>query len=378
MRPITELTVFSTGPAKDYRTWSNVPFLFTESLRARGIRVNTVDVDPSHLVEKIFNRTIRLGWRLIYPRSTYTYFRSWLHYMTARARIRNAYILYPNSQVDIFLTYSFSGDGQSEKPVVLLGDWPYGYFINYFRDRQPDFMEARSIAREGHNIEAANLVISLFQTGTHELKQRYHNKNIHYLGHAINAPSIGEDPAIPEAKADLFNLMFIGDEKYIEGLRVLIRAYKILKGAYPKLTLSIVGQTISRFEELPEGVSSYGYLDKGQESDRILFYSLLKQARIVVNTTPLWGGFSSVLEALAYYTPVVVFPFHEIVQLFGMDNDFISYCEENTPELLADRIRILLNHPNFQLLALRAHAAVEDMTWNNYVGRLLALMDSTL
>ena len=91
--------------------------------------------------------------------------------------------------------------------------------------------------------------------------------------------------------------MFIGDAKYVEGLQVLILAYMLLKKSFPELTLTIVGHETAYLEPLPDGVISYGYLDKGQESSRELFYSLLKQARIYVNTTPKWGGFSSILEA---------------------------------------------------------------------------------
>lgn len=376
MKRITELTVYTNGPASEYKTWSNVPYFFTEALRAHGIRVNLVDIAPYLLVEKAYDFTFRLGWKLFYPRTTHTYFRSWLHSLITSIRIRNAGRRYPTSQADIFLTYSFSPRPWSEKPVVLLCDWPYGYFIGYFQGRSPDFLEAGSIAREDRHIERADLVISLVQSAVEVMKQRYQNKNIHYLGLAINAPPISESLPIPDMKARSFNLMFIGDAKYNAGLRVLIQTYELLKTSFPNLTLTIVGQTKSDLGPLPEGVICYGYLDKGQRSSRDLYYSLLQQARIVVNTTPKWGGLSSILEALAYYTPVVVAPFHEIVRFFGDENEFVYYCEENTPDLLVQRLQTLLEHPDYPSLARKAHTAVENLTWENYVERFLRLMET--
>jgi glycosyltransferase involved in cell wall biosynthesis len=378
MQPITELTVYTTGPAGEFRTWSNVPYFFTQSLRAQGVRVNLVDIGPPFFVEKSFNLTFRLMWKLFHPNTTFTYFRSWLHYLVTSNRIRKAGRRYPNSQADIFLTFSFSSQLRADRPVVLLCDWPYSHSIGYFQGRSPDLLELRSIAREDSRIEEADMAISLFQSGAEVMRQRYRNRNIFCLGPAINAPTSEISPTLPELKAGSFNLLFIGDAKYLAGLRVLIHSYKLLKTSYPELSLSIIGQETSQLGLLPEGVMSYGYLDKGQESSRTLFYSLLQQARLVVNTTPRWGGFSSILEALAYYTPAVVAPFDEIVRMFGKGNDFISYCEENTPDLLAERIRVLLEHPDYPDLARRAHAAVENLTWNNYVSRLLNLMETVL
>lgn len=275
MKHITELTVYTNGPAGEYKTWSNVPYFFTEALRTHGVRVNLVDIGPYPLVEKVYDFTFRLGWKLFYPRTTYAYFRSWLHYLITSNRIRKAGRRYPTSQADIFLTYSFSPKQRSDRPVVLLCNWPYGYSIGYFRSRSPGFLEARSIAREDRRIESADLVISLFQSVADAMRQRYQNKEIYYLGQAINTPSISDSSAIPDMKAGSFNLMFLGDAKYDAGLRVLIRAYELLKTSFPNLTLTIVGQTTSDLGPLPEGVISYGYLDKGQGSNRDLFLFLV-------------------------------------------------------------------------------------------------------
>jgi hypothetical protein len=61
MKPIKELTVYTNGSASDYRTWSNVPFYFSEALKAHGVIVNQVDINPYPLFEKAYNRTFRLA-----------------------------------------------------------------------------------------------------------------------------------------------------------------------------------------------------------------------------------------------------------------------------------------------------------------------------
>ncbi len=378
MKSIKELTVYTNGSASDYRTWSNVPFYFCEALRAKGVIVNQVDINPYPIIEKVFNRTFRLGWKLFHRDTTYTYFRSSMRHMIATTHIRRAIRSYPNSQADIFLTYSFSPGKQSGRPVVLLSDRPYSYSIEYFRGRSPDLLEEMSIVREDRRIEQADLVISLFQSVADVMKQKYQNENIFCLGQAINAPSIEESSTLPEIKAKSFNLMFMGDAKYAEGLRVLLLAYELLKGSFPELTLTIIGHDTSYLGLLPDGVMSYGYLDKGKAESRDLLFALFKQARIYVNTTPKWAGCSSILEALVYHTPVVVAPFHEIVRMFGKENDFIIYCEDNTPNLLAKRLRTLLQHPNFPILALSAHTAVKKHDLEQLCGPLVGINEVNL
>ena len=379
MKHITEVTVYTNGPASEFKTWSNVPYFFTEALREHGIKVNLVDINPYPFIERGYNLTLRLVWKLFHRRTTYTYFRSGLRHWITGNHVQKALLQYPNSQADVFLTFSFSADKRSSRPVVLLSDWPYRYAIEYFRNRQPDRLESSSIARETIHIEEANLVISLFRSATDFMRENYRNRNIHYIGQAINVPSsvVSENEALPESKGGSFNLLFIGDAKYEAGLQVLMKAYEILKKSYPQLTLTLIGHDTSNLVQLPDGVISYGYLDKGQEASRKLFYSLLKRARIYVNSTPKWGGYSSILEALYFYTPVVVAPFHEAIQMFGEQSDFMIYCEENTPDILAARIKILLDDPGFPTISQRAHDAVKDLSWTSYTSRLLSLIESS-
>src|SRR5664280_1046497 len=80
MGKINEITVFASGNSKDIRTWSNVPYFFTETLLTKGIKVNRVDLSPSSFLKGIFNLTIKLVINRINKDTTYNYFRSFTHF----------------------------------------------------------------------------------------------------------------------------------------------------------------------------------------------------------------------------------------------------------------------------------------------------------
>ena len=126
MEQIKEVTVFTWGDSSRLETWSNVPFFFTETLLAKGIRVNRVNLEsskilPLHRLAKLINKD-----------SSYTYFYSLINFLSTRQKIKKAVNRFKHSQADIFLTFSFSSCGMSEKPVVLFGDWTYDYLIRNF------------------------------------------------------------------------------------------------------------------------------------------------------------------------------------------------------------------------------------------------------
>src|SRR5262249_53582926 len=106
MDTIKEVTVFTNGDSSNINTWSNVPFFFTETLISRGIRVNRVDLSPSRILNRIYSTTWERIIRIIYRDTTYTYFRSLIHFLDARLSIKEALNKFDNSEMNIFLTFS--------------------------------------------------------------------------------------------------------------------------------------------------------------------------------------------------------------------------------------------------------------------------------
>ena len=242
MDEIKEVTVFTLGDSTRLSTWSNVPYFFTETLKSKGVGVNRVDLSPPTVIDWIYRRIILRMLRMIYPDTTSEYFRTFAHAIVVRWRIHRADRAFRHSEANIFLTFSFSSAGISEKPSVQFCDWPYEYYLKKFVRRSPDPVEETSIARENRRIESSQLVLSLFPSVAEEMKRRYRNKHIYYLGNVINAllPPGNKDDAL-QAKRISRKLLFIGAKKYLEAAAHLVDAFTILAKEYPGLELDIVG-----------------------------------------------------------------------------------------------------------------------------------------
>jgi glycosyltransferase involved in cell wall biosynthesis len=371
MKKVKEVTVFTVGDSGKISTWSNVPFFFTETLISKGIKVNRVDISPAQCLCRPFHFMVK-----IFSRSTsFRYSHSWMNFFLTRAKIKKAVKKFVNSDADIFLTFSFSSAGFTKKPVVQFCDWTYAHYILYFLKREPDFLEKKAIMRENKQILGSDLVFSLFPSVTEDMKTHYGKDRVFYLGNVINSLY---DVSVDDIhiKETYHNLLFVGNVKYKEGAKALIAAFRLLKSQYPLLKLHIVGLEENELEQLPEDVFCYGYLDKGIDDDRILYYKLFREATVFVNTTPKWGAFSASTEAMYFYTPVVVTPYEEFLKTFGDTIHFGAYCEENSPALIQRKIAEILNSPSYRELCAQAHEAVKTFTWDAYMDKLIAKIET--
>lgn len=376
MNRIKELTVFTNGDSSDINSWSNIPFFFTETAKSKGVKVNRVDIGPSINLKQKFDRSY--FYRIIkkvHKNTSYDYFRSIIHFKNVRVRIKRAIRQYPDSDAYIFLTFSFSSTKLTNKPTVLLCDWTYDYYFKYFLNRKPDFFEKQSIRRENLQISGSDLVFSLFPGVADYMKKKYCTDNIYYIGNVINSICTSSRNEILCLKKQSYKLLFIGKIKYIEGARSLIEAFKLLKPKYPQLSLHFIGLYKTDFKSLPTDIYCHGYLEKGKDSDRELYYRLLKEAKIFINTTPKWSAFSASIEAMYFYTPIIVTPYNEFVEIFGDKIEFGAYCEKNTRSCIAEKIETLFNNDNYEELCNKAHHSVKEYTWSAYIDKMIALIE---
>jgi glycosyltransferase involved in cell wall biosynthesis len=378
MNQIKEITVFTTGDSGKLSTWSNVLYFFTETLISKGIAVNRVDLSPSLIISKLYSVLFFSLLKLFFKKTTYTYFRTLTHYLDVRHRIKKAVKKFPNADLNVFMTFSFSAVGFSDKPSVQICDWTYDHYFNYFENRKPDFLERASIKRENKMIEGSDFVFPLFPGVADYMKTQYKHKNIFYVGHVINSAYEGSEIEAVEAKMQASNLLFVGDTKYLEGAVYLIKAFKLLKEKYPDLTIHIIGMNEEDIYILPEGVRCYGYLDKGIDRDREIYYSLFQNAKIFINTTDKWGAFSATIEAMYFYTPVIVTPYNEFVRTFGEEIEFGYYCKSKSAKMLQNRIAAILENPAYDSLCHNAHNAVKTFTWTSFVDRFLEVVSKNL
>ena len=372
---IKEITVFANGDSSKISTWSNVPYFFTETMMAKGIKVNRVDLSPDRDKEARFNKVARRIIKLLTKRNhCYDYFRSKVHFNNVRARIKKAIADYPDADALLFLTFSFSAGGLTDKKKVLFGDWTFDYHINYFCQRKPDFFERKSIGREDAQINASDLILPLFPKVADYMKLRYGGKDIRYLGNVINALvdfTESETDTILQEKVDTHKLLFIGGTKYAEGAEQLIAAYGILKKQNPALSLHIIGMTEANFGELPPDTHCYGYLDKEDEQQREQYYRLMREAQLFINTTSKWGAFSASIEAMYFHIPVVVRPYDEFKQTFEDGAEGIVYYTGSSPEELAKTISDTTGSDSYKQKCMSAHSLVESFTWSAYADKVL-------
>lgn len=371
MRKLKEVIVFTNGDSAKLYTWSNVPYFFTETLLAKGIKVNRVDINPDPRLEYLWNKTMGRYVNRLTRLTSYNYFRSLVHYRNVKKRIKKSLAEYPNADACIFMTFSFSSAGMTNKPTVLFCDWTYDHHFKYHVEKPPGLLERLCLNRENAEIEAADLVLVLFPGIADYMKTRYSNKNIFYLGNVINSKIEVSGEKVLRQKESSDDLIFVGSPRYMEGAAELIKAFSILKKEFTNLKLHIVGIEKYEFSILPEDVFCYGYLDKANEEQRATYYDLFTRAKVFINTTPKWGAFSAALEAMYFYIPIIVTPYDEFVKTFGMNIEFGVYCEENSAGMIADRVKRILIHPYYRTLCLNAHESVKDYTWSAYIDKVV-------
>lgn len=377
-KKIKEVTVFTNGDSSKINTWSNVPYFFTATLLAKGIVVNRVDLSPSDFIRITLKRTFYRFLKMINPRSSCIYYRSVAHFIDVRHRIKRAIKQYPNTDANIFLTFSFSSAGLTQKPTVQFGDWTYDHSFKHFKDKKPGFFDRQSIRREDSQIRGSDLVFPLFPSVAEYMQAKYKTQNIHYLGNVINSLYENSEDEVFRCNANSTKILFVGGKQYIEGAKSLIKAFEGLKQKIPLLSLHIIGMDADDFEYVPKDVFCYGYLDKGQDADRDLYYKLFKEAKVFVNTTPKWAAFSASIEAMYFYLPVVVTPCNEFVETFGKDIDFGCYCDKNTPACIEEKIINIFNDKSYNTLSVNAHNAVKEYTWDSYIDRVIGKIEEKI
>ena len=387
-----EILFFTNGDANNANVWSNVPYCFSHALEDKGINVHRIDYSMNPVFVKFYNlglRRILDGLTLKKLRFPYLRTTRLFKYLAER-KIRKAILQNPQADLCLFMGYGFYNKWNTV-PSLLFSDWTTE--MDILKKRPTNFLDKQIIKQEEEAINNAEYVVSLFPVCCEEMKKKYPKANIHFLGgNVINDLSglrlkrkdqcvhssneiIVED--LIETKEKSKRLLFIGRKTtYLEAAKKLIEAYKLLKEKedYKDFTLDIVGCSASDFDSLPEGVTCYGFLNKSEEKDRKAYYDLLLNAKVLVNANPKWGAFSSTVEAMYYYTPVIVSPYQDFVKNFGEKIDFGVYNQDFTAEIIANNIISVINSENYAEMCNFAHEKVKSYTWENYVGKVVKLI----
>lgn len=372
MAEIKKIIVFSTSDSRKLSSWSNVPYLFTETLMMHGLDVTRVHVKEIAIFAVLYRVIKKILTLLFGFHTSFEYSRSLIHFYYSKWFMER--VLNKNDfDAVLILSFSYAPAVRFKKPVILFGDWSYEYYLKYFLNRSPDRLEINSVNRENAVLEQADFIFVLFPVACTYLLEKHNNKNIHYLGNVINAiEEPGQENLILKKASN--SIVFVGKEHYLEGAKQLIEVFSALKKDKPNLRLDIIGMGKSFFSDLPEGVVCHGYLDKGKERDRKLYYDLLKNARVFINTTPKWASFSAALEAMHFYTPVITTSYPEFVKTFGNEINFGYFYNGGNQYDLASLIKKIFTKTDYEVLCINAHAAVKDFTWDSYVKKFVQVI----
>lgn len=380
---IREITLFSPGDSRSLTCWSNVPCLFARALEHQGIRINRVNIYSNKYIRKlIWDPFCAPIIQRLYPSHAYLYEHTRINRFLTALTISRARHKYIHSDLEVFIGYDYPVK-KSNIPCVLLSDWTFEYLITQRRGLTPCTWETEEIKRQNQILEKADCVISLFPDIIQYMKKKYQNPNMYYLGQNVinNADEkpLEANEILNEKKVSN-KLLFIGRKPYLPGAKLLISSFQKLQEQYPLLELHIIGLSASDFNRLPENIFCYGYLDKSNDEQRSLYYQLLRNARICINPTPLWAGYSSMIEAMYYYTPIITSRYQSFVDTFGDSIQFGSYLKEHTIEHLASSIhQLLTTDPNtYCQKASLAHQAVKGFTWDSFASKFLSTLNQVI
>jgi glycosyltransferase involved in cell wall biosynthesis len=364
-------------------TWSGVPYFFSRELKTRGITINYVCIGIESKIEWIYNKITGTIIIKLLRNQRADYSTSLLRYLIVKQKIKRGISKYPHSDCLVFFTFCYSAAKLTEIPSIMISDWTLDYYMKFMLERNPRFFEKRALKRDDEEIEATKIIFSLFPNIVKYMKSKYINKNIYYLGNAVNC--LWEPPYEPEDtiknKQQAQKILFIGGKKYWSGLEVLIKTFQILKNQFPNLSIHVIGflETDIPSQFRVDGLSFYGYLDKSIKSNAEIYYELLSQSTVFVNTTPEWSSFQAPVEAMFFYNPIIISYNMEFIETFGEKiKDCCFFCKENSQTVLVKHIKYILSNKNYGCLSKAAHNCVKNFTWQAVVDNFLTTISKII
>ena len=375
---IKEVIFFTYGDSSDASTWSNIPFLFTKTLKDMDVEVHQIDISPNKNMRRLYDKIIVPIISLFYPNHVYVFLRSKLFASLVNHRIKRSVTKYSNSDLCIITNFDYYNKF-NKIPTLLFCDWTYEILIIERLGRKPYFFEKRFILQQEEAINNAETVVSLFPECAISMRKRYANPNIHYLGsNVINSlyDGIIDPETIIKDKINSTHIIFIGGKKYIEGAQKLVDSFKPFSRKHPEYSLHLIGIKQNWIREINSKIICYGYLRKDIKSENKNYYHLLLKARFIINPTPVWAGYSSTIEAMYFYTPVITSNYKDFVNEFGENIDFGYYLDNFSPEYISQIMEKMILSNNYIQMCKNAHEKVKDYTWKSYVNKILKVVES--
>lgn len=375
---IKTITVFTIGDSRKMTTWSGIPYFLAHQLELEGIKVHRVNIAPNRYLNWLYKHSIFRMLQKIHPGSEYDYIKSYIHRFLMFFKVLFFQILYREADVDLLLTYSTDIIYRKNR-TVMLSDWTLVQYIKNQLKRSLYSEEQNYYNYQLRCMKRVKHIISLFPLSATYLSSEL-GREVKCLGSNVvnNCYEGNVTTELVEKKYKTQRILFIGRSAYAKGAQLLLESFINLQKTFPKLELHYVGITSStlKLTEVPMNVFFHGYLRKETEKDRRLYYELMTEATLFVNPTQEWGGYSSTIEAMYFYTPVVVAPYNEFVSEFGDSIKFGKYIDEFSSDKLLRILKGILNSSRKEYLemSVAAHQNVENHTWQRFIYALLNIL----
>lgn len=363
-----EIILFCYGDSTKASTWSNVPYLMAREFERVGITVDRVNLLCNTHLGKIIGKI----YRLLGYGDNYTFLRSELFARITKRKICHAIAKYTEAQIAVFLMFDHKAP-IGTIPSLLFSDWTYRMLVEDRQHKQLTSHEHAFVSQQRKAIEQAELVLPLFKETFDKMKKDYPEANIRFIENNVVNIMLPDRPDTLKStlheKINSRNILFIGRPAYKTGLFRLIEATRLIKN----VRIDIIGMTHEDVFDAPDFCKFHGFLRKDVPEENHTYYELIKRARVVCNPTPEWAGYSSIVECMYCYTPVIVSPFQQFVTEFGNDIDFGRYATDENLATQLDTI-LSLDEDAYTAMAEAAHERVKDYTWENYVAQMINLM----
>lgn len=374
-----KIIFISHGDSNDASSWSNIPFLFSKTLEEMGYDLVRVNIEPNAVLNEFWKKYIYRYSNITFPNHQYSFVRSVTNHLISYFKIGKAILKNKDAFYCVFLTYDYHNIF-NKIPSLLLSDWTYEMVISQRLKRKPYFFEKWFINYQKNAIVKSELVISLFKDCAEYITQKHHKNVLHLGNNVINDLNFNplSEENILENKTKSNSILFIGTPKYLTGAKKLLAAFKILQKKHHKLQLNIIGikeEELFEKDELVENVNCFGYLKKDVQEDNKTYYNLLTNAKVLVNPSEIWAAYSSSIEAMKYFTPVIIKPYEAFVKDFGTENDFGYYLENTDIETIVNAIEKIIFSEHYLDFCKNANNRVKDFTWEKYVEKILSIIE---
>ena len=389
MKEIKKIIAFCKGDSTQCSTWSNVPYFYLKNFEAQGleiVRINTQVEDDNPISKnlmKIANALIRHTYRLFIKNSTAmnTLERSRMYEIIESHRIYKAISKNTDAEIAFFFDFSHSLKNKGNMKVVLFCDWTIEYEIVSHQNRRPNYFEKMVINRQRHHMEQADCLITLFPNVYDELVNEFGSEKVFYLGNVINSEidSGTDSSSLLQMHYGSNRILMIGRKAYKSGFLQLAQAvknYNAIRMEKEHLYIDVIGMTDKETGIIDNHITYYGYLNKNEKAQREMYYNLMKNAKLICNTTENWVGASSIIEAMYWRLPVIVNPTEDIYKTFGHDISFGKYVYKNEAKEILDALEWIssLKEVEYCAVCTASYEAVKNFTWESYAARTIELM----